>query len=395
MCCAAGMRRRRKRAWIAEAEATGAVEGRAATTAAGDVPPPPPAPPLFIGRTPPPSRPPHQHTLPPASSPVNTTTADDDDPPIILLDDAALALDNSFTATTDWALRAFVLSVIPLGAALLTSWRAWVVLGFIGTVSAAMGLHAALFPPPPTAAVPGAAAAWRARRDRATILLRLLYATGVNRAIAAAWIPPPGMANGPLLSGPTSTAAFLAGRYAVAVTFLLTLCARLDYTTARGVALAQAALLILPQRRACVGILAQRPGTVPYFVKGAQQLRAVLGWVVGALLSDGLCEVAVPGNSSAPTLVAPPPPLPPPPTLIPPAAQNACFSVMSALHFAALAVGLALRFRTLAERAGPRPAGWGGRWWGALVRAMGQALAAALVGVAVADAISGGECAAG
>ena len=161
------------------------------------------------------------------------------------------------------------------------------------------------------------------------------------------------------------------------VTFLLTLCARLHPTTARAVAFAQAALLILSQRRACVGIVANRHGTAPYFIATARAGRAGVQWVVGVLLSDGLCP-------APPALVVPAgPPAPTPPPLA--AAQKACFPVMAALHFGALAAGLALRYRTLAERAGSP----GRRPVRTLAgRAAAQALAAGLVGIGVADLIS-------
>ena len=95
--------------------------------------------------------------------------------------EAALAEDNGFTAATDWALRTFVLSIMPLAASLMTSWRARVVLVGVGLASTGLALQAALFPPPGPGAPIGTAAAWRKRRDGATILLRLMYAMGINR----------------------------------------------------------------------------------------------------------------------------------------------------------------------------------------------------------------------
>jgi len=293
-------------------------------------------------------------------------------------DEAALAADNAFTAATDWALRTFVVCVIPLSANLLTGWRARAVLAGFGVVSAALAVHAALFPPPGPAAPAGTAAAWRRRRDGATILLRLVYAVGINRAIAAAWGPTRGPDGPPAppRPGPSSWPAFLAGRHAVFVTFVLTLSARLPPRIAYAVAAAQSLLLLLTQRRACVGVMANRPGTRPFFLAAAAAGRAGVRAVVGALLSDGLAVggEGVGGAGAA----APTPPACPDPTTT----SLSCLATMTAIHWAALSAGLAVRFRTLPERAAHpgRRSLWGTAW-----RVVIQAAAAGLAGVVVAD----------
>ena len=87
------------------------------------------------------------------------------------------------------------------------------------------------------------------------------------------------------------------------ITFVLTLSARLPPRTARAVAATQSVLLLLPQRRACVGILSNRPATLEFFLATARVGRAGVRWVVGALLSDGLAPLSSSaGVSPAPVL---------------------------------------------------------------------------------------------
>lgn len=241
---------------------------------------------------------------------------------------ALAAADNAATADSDATTRVILLSVLAIGAGILSGWGAKAALAAVAAVTLATGWVSVRHPPPPAGADLAAHLSWRRRRDAGVVLVRLATAGLANVALVASAQRRPALNWAVSVPGPKTWAAWAAGRHVPHCAFLLAAWGRLGTQTAVSLAVVEAVLLRLHQRGACGAILAHAPAAAPFYEAIAARARGALAW--GA---------AAPPAAATATAVS---------TL------DACVAVQNGLYALALAAGTAVRIRPALERGRPR-----------------------------------------